>query len=156
MKNIKFYIKLLSILIMIFTLLVFESCSYENPKTASLERNTNQSFVELLLSFCDSAVEKAREYDENIEYDISCENGWDISSELNYDLSKVERAITYTLRIKTSRYGEIEKNILKFFAVLDENENTITLVGGYINKDGYTEKLSQDEINEFVFELRNH
>ncbi|MBR3965830.1 MAG: hypothetical protein IKJ91_02005 [Clostridia bacterium] len=147
-----------TISIVFCVLLVFlTSCSTKaDPKTATYGNYKDISFYEAFKNYCEEMAKEVIELDEaDADYELHIENGWGASENLNEKtLNNNERAITYTLKLTIKSADEIEKNTVKFFMILDQEDNTVRVRGAYFDEDGdYIEELSKSEAEEMISDI---
>lgn len=118
-----------------------------------LENYESLSFYELLTKYVEEQIEEEFEETAKTEYSIVYDEGWDASEELNANaLNEGERAITYSVIIKSTDGNDVERINIKFFVILYEDEKLLVPKGLYLDEDGYIDEIYyKSDIND-IFE----
>jgi len=133
--------KILCVFALVLSLFMLTACSKGNPKTAVWEGYDELSFVKFLEKGMEALIEEEGE----MEYEVSFEEGWKDSDELDEDdLKKGKKAVTYTIHAEYDYDGDMVEEDWVFFMELDEAENTLK-PAGYLNVETDGETYEEDE-----------
>jgi len=149
--------KILCIGIVICTLFTLTACT-GNMQTAKWEGYTDLSFMDFLEQ---GIYGNIIEEDVDVSVEINCESGWDNATKLDEtDVSFGTKPVTYIISAYNSAYTEkgFEESSAEVYIFMELNtmKNTLSIMGGATEEEGYINHLKASETKEFLNQLKRY